>query len=226
MSIVDNAIEITHVTFSYGPNTALRDINLTVREGESLGIVGPNGGGKTTLLKLILGLLVPKEGRIAIFGKPPARITKEIGYVPQYAGFDRTFPITASEVVLMGRLGLGKLFPSYSKADRQVVRETMEDVGVWSLTNRRLGSLSEGQQQRVLLARALATRPRLLILDEPTASVDKVAEKEIARLLRELRRHITIVMVSHDLELLDECVDRLVYVNGQLEAHTPTYYGG
>ena len=103
------------------------------------------------MLKLILGLLVPKEAGLQ-FSANPCTDYKEIGYVPQYAGFDRTFPITASEVVLMGRLGLGKLFPSYSKADRQVVRETMEDVGVWSLTNRRLGSLSEGQQQRVLLA--------------------------------------------------------------------------
>ena len=216
MTTSNKAIEVTSVAFSYGGTPTLENVSFTLEIGGSLGIVGPNGGGKTTLLKLMLGLLVPDKGEIRIFGQPPGEARKQIGYVPQYVDFDRSFPVTALDVVLMGRLGLTRLLGSYRQEDRRLAQQAMEQVGVWHLKQRRLGSLSEGQRQRVLLARALVTEPRLLVLDEPTASVDPVAEQEIMRLLGEMRENMTVIMVSHDLELLTSCVSRLVYVNRQV----------
>ncbi|NMB46436.1 MAG: ABC transporter ATP-binding protein [Firmicutes bacterium] len=213
---MSNAIQMTGVSFSYGNTPTLDAVDLRVETGEFLGLVGPNGGGKTTLLKLMLGLLVPGQGKIKVYGQPPERARKVIGYVPQFADVDRSFPISVMDVVLMGRLGLTGFLGMYTEGDRRIARLAMQRVGVWGLRHRRLGSLSEGQRQRVLIARALAVEPRLMVLDEPTASIDPTAEQAISQLLRELYRSTTIVMVSHDLELLNSHADRLLYVNRQL----------
>lgn len=204
------------MTFGYGDIPILEAVNWIVNVGEFIGLVGPNGGGKTTLLNLIVGLLVPDDGEIKVFDQSPVKVRKSIGYVPQFADVDRSFPITVMDVVLMGRLGQTGFLGQYRRIDRELARQAMEQVGVGELRQRRLGSLSEGQKQRVLIARALATRPRLLILDEPTASVDSLAGQAISKLLEELRKSITIVMVSHDLELLSSHADRLFHVNQKL----------
>ena len=209
-------VEVTDVDFSYGTGNTLQGINLRVAEGEFLGVVGPNGGGKTTLLKIIAGLLAPTRGQVRVFGRPAARCGRFIGYVPQFADVDLTFPITVRDVVLMGRLGFTSFLGGYREKDEKAARWAMEQVGVWDLRQKRLGNLSEGQKQRVLIARALAGEPRLLLLDEPTASVDAEAERAVVQVLRKLRKSMTIIMVSHDLQLLKDLVDRIVYVNRKL----------
>ena len=222
-SIMDNpiheAIKMTDMSFSYGSGevgSILDRVNLTVKVGEFLGLVGPNGGGKTTLLRLLMGLLSPDTGTIKVFGEPPDKARKHVGYVPQFADVDRNFPITALDVVLMGRLGLTGFLGKYKASDCTIAQGAMEQVGVWELRQQRLGDLSEGQRQRVLIARALASEPKLLVLDEPTASVDFAAEETISALLRRLHGSITIMMVSHDLELLGSHADRLVFVDRQV----------
>lgn len=217
MRIMAEVVEVTNVDFSYGTGNTLQGIDLQVTAGEFLGVIGPNGGGKTTLLKLIAGLLVPTSGQVRVFGQPAARSGRLIGYVPQFADVDRTFPITVQEVVLMGRLGLTTFLGGYREEDKQAARRAMEQMGVWELRQRRLGNLSEGQRQRVLIARAVAGEPRLLLLDEPTASVDGEAEAAISEVLGRLHKAITIIMVSHDLELLKSHVDRIIYVNRRLQ---------
>jgi zinc transport system ATP-binding protein len=217
VSYMAGVVEVKDVDFSYGSDQILQCVNLELAAGEFLGVIGPNGGGKTTLLKLIAGLLTPASGQVRIFGQPVARSGRLIGYVPQFADVDRTFPITVLDVVLMGRLGLTSFLGSYGEADREAARKAMEQVGVWGLRQRRLGNLSEGQRQRVLIARALAGEPKLLLLDEPTASIDAEAEAAINHLLGELYRSIAIIMVSHDLQLLKSHVDRIIYVNRRLQ---------
>jgi zinc transport system ATP-binding protein len=211
-----NAIEIKDLSFGYGGALTLEAANLTIKRGEFVGLVGPNGGGKTTLLKLIIGLLLPDRGEVRVFDQHPTQVRKSIGYVPQFIDVDRSFPITVLDVVLMGRLGLTGFLGGYRQEDKAKAQYAMEQMGVWELSQQRLGNLSEGQRQRVLIARALAAEPRLLVLDEPTASVDSKAEGKISLVLEKLRRSITIVMVSHDLGLLKCHADRLIYVNREL----------
>ncbi|HQA07690.1 MAG TPA: ABC transporter ATP-binding protein [Syntrophomonadaceae bacterium] len=209
------AIEISNLYVAFDGNLVLEDINLTVEKGDYLGIIGPNGGGKSTLLRTILGLIVPERGTIKVLGHSPQDNHEQIGYVPQYALFDRYFPVKVGEVVLMGRLGKRKGL-SYSRQDRQIAEQALQRAGVEHLKNRQIGELSGGERQRVLVARALATEPSILLLDEPTASVDPGFQVTFYELLAELNESMTIILVSHDISAVSRYVKRLACLNQRL----------
>lgn len=213
------AIDVREVSFSYGDVPVLEKVSLQVPEGEFLGIVGPNAGGKSTLLKLLLGLLSPREGEIRILGRPPVKARRLMGYVPQYPAFARDFPVTVKQVVLMGRLGSGRLLGGYSKRDHEIARRVMDEVEIADLARRRIDQLSGGQLQRVLVARALACEPRILLLDEPTANIDMRVENELFDLLKLLNERMTILVVSHDIAFISGYVHRVACLNRTLICH-------
>lgn len=182
-------IVLSGVSSGYGGIPVLRNVDLTVQKGEFLGVVGPNGGGKSTLLRTILGLLEPLEGTVQVLGGHPAAVRERLGYVPQAARFDLSFPITVSELVMQARLRGGlKLLARPSRADREVVGQALEEMGVAHLGKRPVADLSGGELQRALIARALAGKPEVLFLDEPTASVDSEKVKAIFDILERLTR--------------------------------------
>ncbi|AAM73321.1 MAG TPA: ABC transporter ATP-binding protein [Chlorobaculum sp.] len=199
----------------------LQGLSLSVYEGDFLAVLGPNGGGKTTLLKVILGLVKPTTGTVRVFGKEPGYASRRIGYVPQRLDFDRTFPISAMEVVLMGRLSRKRLLQRYGHEDRRKALEALETTGLAELAQRRIGALSGGELQRVLIARALAGEPELLLLDEPTASVDPDMKTTIYDLLDQLKKSHTIVLVTHDTGTIGRHVSRIACLNCTLDMHEP-----
>ncbi len=212
-------IRLQDVGFSYDGPAVLEGVELTVHDGEFIGVVGPNAGGKSTLLKLILGLLTPQQGRVEVLGTSPERARRRIGYVAQYPTFRRDFPIDVENTVLMGRLGSGRLLGGYRQQDREIARRTMAETEVDMLASRQLATLSGGQLQRVMLARALACEPRILILDEPTANIDLRIESDIFDLLKRLNRRMTIIVVSHDIGFISQYVHRVACVNRTLMCH-------
>ncbi len=213
------------VTFSYGNHTVLREASFEIRRGEFTCIVGPNGGGKSTLLRLALGQLQPTAGRIRVFGRAPRMSGGLIGYVPQHVSLDASFPATVMDVVLMGRLK-GRMRGPFRREDRDAARAALEQVDLEGLENRGLFQLSGGQRQRVLIARALATQAALLFFDEPTSHVDRPSEKEIYQLLRDLSRERTIVLVSHDMGVVPDISDQVLCVNRTLAVHCPADTAG
>jgi zinc transport system ATP-binding protein len=218
----DPVISFRGVTFSYGSVPAVEDVSLAVHDRQAVCIVGPNGGGKTTLVKLILGLLRPQRGDIRVFGQPPCRARLRTGYMPQHVQHDAQFPVTVMDIVLMGRLGqggLGGLMGWHGRADRRAAIDAMRQVGLEDFGRRPFASLSGGQRQRVLIARALCCNPQLLLLDEPTSNVDSLVEARLLDLLRELNRRMTIVMVSHDLGFVSGFVESAICVNRRVVVH-------
>ncbi len=213
------AIELNQVSFSYGGTKVLEQISLKVPHGEFLGIVGPNAGGKSTLLKLILGLIQPQAGEITVLGESPQVARKRLGYVPQYPAFARDFPVTAEQVVLMGRLGGGNLLGGYSRRDQEIASRVMAETETSDLAKRRINTLSGGQVQRILVARALASEPSILLLDEPTANIDMRVENEIFDLLKLLNERMTILVVSHDIAFISGYVHRVACLNRTLICH-------
>jgi zinc transport system ATP-binding protein len=211
-------IRLEQVNVNIGQVCALDRIDLTISQGDFLGIVGPNGGGKTTLLKLLLGLVKPSAGRV--ISSPPFGAPLRLGYVPQFSQFDKDFPINVTEVVLMGRLvnhlGRGQRF---NLQDRKAVQNLLGKLEIGDLRDRQIGQLSGGQLQRVLIARALAMEPDLLLLDEPTASLDTHYTTELHGLLTNLNRKTTIVLVTHDLGLLTSGVNKVACLNQKLFYH-------
>lgn len=217
------AVCIKDLSVRYGETVALEDVSFEVDEGEYLGIIGPNGGGKTTLLKAVLGLITPVSGTIRIYGKGPGQAEQLIAYVPQISALDKRFPITVQQVVLTGRINPGlSLFHKYQRSDREKVSELLELVGIYSLKDRMISELSGGEFQKMLIARALAVEPRLLLLDEPTASVDASSRDHIFSLLNELNRNMTIILVTHDLLAVSSYVKSLACINGRLVYHGDT----
>lgn len=212
-------VSLQDVSFSYGGPCVLENVSLEVGEHEFIGIVGPNAGGKSTLLKLMLGLLEPLKGKVRVLGESPERSRTQIGYVPQYPQFSRDFPITVEQTVMMGRLGVSGLFGNYSRHDREVARQAMVETEVADLAARQLCTLSGGQLQRVLMARALACEPRILMLDEPTANIDMRIETEIFDLLKRFNRRMTIIVVSHDVGFISGYVGRVACLNRTLICH-------
>jgi zinc transport system ATP-binding protein len=213
------AIRIEGLSFSFGLAPVLQDIDLEVFRGEFMGLVGPNAGGKSTLLKLILGLLRPQSGRIRVLGAAPEEARRRVGYVPQYPSFQRDFPISVEQVVLLGRLGSTPSLGWYRRADREAALHALAEVEAADLARRRIGTLSGGQLQRVLLARALVGEPQILILDEPTANIDQRAEGDIFDLLAMLNARLTILVVSHDIAFISSYVDRVACLNRTLVCH-------
>ncbi len=204
------ALRFHEVAFSYGNLPVLEDVSFHIHVGEFIALVGPNGSGKTTVLKLILGLEQPNQGTIELFEENPRKARDLIGYVPQHAGFDPTFPISVQEVVRMGRL-----LPRsrhYNATDVKAAQEAMEQVEIADLAQRSYSALSGGQRRRVLVARALAAKPQLLILDEPTANMDAESESRLFRSLGELKRSTTILIVTHDMGFVSSLTDRVLCV--------------
>ena len=212
-------VRLEDVWVQYNGVPILEGINLAIEQDDFLGIIGPNGGGKTTLLKIILGLISPSRGKVSVLGKPPEKSRSKIGYVPQHNLFDRDFPISVGDVVLMGRYGKSGLFRRYSSEDRRATQDALQTVGMLDYKERQMGKLSGGELQRIFIARALVAEPKLLLLDEPTASVDPAMQTEFYELLEKLKRQMAIVLVSHDISAVSIYVDKLACLNRQLHYH-------
>lgn len=211
------------MTVAYHRRPVLWDIDLAFPEGNLIGVIGPNGAGKSTLLKAILGLLPVSSGWVRIYGEPYAKQRKLIGYVPQRESVDWDFPVSALEVVLMGRFGHLGWFRRPGKKDRDAAREALDRVGLADLAGRQISRLSGGQQQRVFLARALCQDAKIYIMDEPFASVDAATERAIVAILEELRRQgRTVVVVHHDLQTVRAYFDWLVMLNMRVVKSGPT----
>ncbi len=213
------AVLLKQVTFAYEWSPVLKDVNLRIDPGEFLSVIGPNGGGKTTLLKLLLGLIKPASGAVRVFGEEPEVARWRVGYVPQHCQFDPMFPMRAFDVVLMGRLGNRIPIGPYRRTDKEAACEALRQVGLWELRRQPIATLSGGQRQRALIARALASNPDLLLLDEPTAHVDVAAQYDLTSLLENFSPRMTIVMVTHDVGFVPSRVKRVVCVNTTVAVH-------
>lgn len=222
---MENILQIKNLQVVLNESLVLDGISLEMEKASFLALIGPNGGGKTTLLKVILGLIQPLSGKISVFGMKPSLVNKKIpgiiGYVSQAPLFDPAFPVSALDVVLMGnyrKIGLGR---HANKTDRQKAMESLELVGMNSLAGRPIGQMSGGQQQRVFMARSLTTQPRLLLLDEPTTGVDAISQDQFYRLLKELqlKLSLSVILVSHDIGLVPKYCDQVACLNRRLFLH-------
>lgn len=212
-------VEIQDLWLSLKDTLVLEAVNLVVEEGDYLGLIGPNGSGKTTLLKVILGLIEPDRGTVRLFGDRPERARGRVGYVPQYARFDADFPMSVVDVVLMGRMGSRRLGGRLNQEDRGFAMTCLEKVEMVKHAHRQIGRLSGGELQRVLIARALAIKPRLLLLDEPTASLDTRVGVDVYELLKELSGEVTLILVSHDIGVISRYVKSVACLNRRLHYH-------
>jgi len=214
------AVHIENLSVYYGQNLALEHVYLDVPCGEYLGVIGPNGGGKTTLIKAILGLVTIAYGTVQVYGGGINKNRGLIGYVPQFADINRSFPISLIEVVLTGCLKPGFFpFHKFSPGDKDLAYSMLECVGIAKLADRQISKLSGGEFQKMLIARALAANPQLLLLDEPTASVDAASREQIYSLLSELNKRLTVILVTHDLLAVSSHVKRLACLNKHLYYH-------
>ncbi len=208
-------IEIKNLRVAYEDRTVLHGVNLAVYDRDFLALVGPNGGGKTTLVRCILGLLKPTEGTIVCHSQRQDGGQKlRMGYLPQYSRIDRKFPITVAEVVLSGLGGCKPLTAAYTAADRARARDVMARMGLEGLDKRAIGTLSGGQLQRTLLGRAVISDPEVLVLDEPDTYMDSSSEARLYGLLEELRRTCAVILVSHDAEAVRRLSARVAVVDG------------
>jgi len=215
----NSIVQIQNVWFAYNGKTVLQDVCLNIQPGDFIAMIGPNGGGKTTLLKLMLGLLRPDQGSIKVLGGQTEKASHHIGYVPQDVHINRSFPITAIDVVLMGKLRPDKRWALSSAQDRREALDALERMEIADCANSKIDALSGGQRQRVFIARALVAQPKILLLDEPTASIDARGQVEFYRLLKVLNKDITILVVSHDLVAISTHVKSVACVNKRLHYH-------
>jgi len=213
-------VELTDVSFSYNHHKVLDNISFDVFPKDFMAVLGPNGGGKTTLLKLLLGLLKPDKGHIKILGEKPKKVRKKIGYVPQYAEFDKDFPILVKEVVMMSSLKANSFFPGFDKQTKKNASEILDFLSISHLAGKKMGDLSGGQKQRTLIARALMSDPEILLLDEPMASLDVSVEEDIYKLLKNLNNTKTIIFVTHDIGVISSYVNRMTCLNVCACTHT------
>ncbi len=210
---------VQNVSFSYGNVQVIHNVNLDIKEKDFLGIIGPNGGGKTTLLKIILGLLKPTQGDVTVFGQSPVEGRREIGYIPQIMNFDRNFPISVRDVVLMGCMPRRGIMKRCTSQCYNQSTEVLKSVDMLNYADHPMGQLSQGQQQRVFIARALAGNPKLLLMDEPTASVDPTIQSNFYSLLVKLNKDIPVVLVSHDIGVISAYVTKIACLNRELYYH-------
>lgn len=210
-------VELENISFSYQKQQVLEAVSLHLNSGDFAALIGPNGGGKTTLIKIILGLLKPDSGRVNFFDGMNGR--EKIAYVPQFANFRRDFPITVLETVKQGCLMQNGWRGLFTRYDMQAVQQAMHETYTWEMRERPISDLSGGQLQRVLVARALAGQPKLLLLDEPTANIDERSEKDIFELFKELNQRMTIIVISHDIAFVSEYVNRVFCLNKTLLNH-------
>ena len=221
MSSEELVIKFENVDFSYdgSEELVLENINLKVDKGDFACVVGPNGGGKTTLLRLILGLNKPLRGKVSVFGKQPEQVLEKIGYVPQFSKFDSNFPVSVLDVVLMGCLCKSFWWGRYSKEQTGAAIEALETVGLKDFIHRSFADLSGGQKQRALIARAIMSQPDLLLLDEPTASVDIHGTEQFYKMFTEMNKKFTILIVSHDIGFVSSQVKSVICVRKTLQIH-------
>jgi len=232
----DTIIQIQNLSYSYENQEVLHDINLEVQERDFLAIIGPNGGGKSTLLKSLLGINKLQKGSITIFDQPPSKNLAKLGYVPQNTNINTNFPIKVIEVVMMGHIHSPKeqksskkfwhkyLSIGYNEFERSCALSALAQVGMEKFANEKIGSLSGGQRQRVMIARALCANPAVLLLDEPTANIDVEGQKQIYNLLRELNKVITIIVVSHDISVILGYASKVAHINKSITFHDISNY--
>jgi manganese/zinc/iron transport system ATP- binding protein len=219
----DSPLSIHDMTVAYHRRPVLWDVDLDVPPGKLVGIVGPNGAGKSTLIKAVMDLIPRASGRVRVFGKPYRQQRHRVGYVPQRESVDWDFPVSALDVVTMGRYGRIGWFRPVLRRHREIARQALERVGIADLAHRQISQLSGGQQQRTFLARALVQEADLYLMDEPFAAVDAATEKAIVRLLQDLRTAgKTCLVVHHDLQTVPEYFDHLILLNMRVVAHGPT----
>lgn len=215
-------IQLENISAAYGQKTVLQDVNLTVYDHDFLGIIGPNGGGKTTLVQLIIGLKKPSEGQIKFYRNGTLADHISMGYLPQYNDIDKKFPISVQEVVLSGLSGQKKLFSPFTSKHHHMVDETLDRMQLTELRRRAIGTLSGGQLQRVLLARAIVARPEVLILDEPNTYIDRQFQEQMYQMLNDINRDCAIIIVSHDIGSILQNVKAVAYVNHNVHYHPDT----
>ncbi|MCD6570883.1 MAG: ABC transporter ATP-binding protein [Deltaproteobacteria bacterium] len=215
----NTAIDLDGVWAFYNGFPVLEDVSISLEQYDFLGIIGPNGGGKTTLLRIILGLIQPDKGRVSVLGGRPEENRRFIGYVPQYSDFDHEFPMSVWEMTMMGRLGHRGCCKRYGHKDKEIVANILKQMELYELKDRQIGRLSGGEKQRAFLARALAVEPRILLLDEPTASVDPHIKLGLYELLQRLNEKMTIVLVSHDIGVISSYVKKIACLNQRLFYH-------
>lgn len=215
----EEVICVSQVCFSYENENVLDDVSFCAQQGDFIGLVGPNGGGKTTLLKIILGLLEPDRGSLRIFGGSPKEARQAIGYVPQQCQLDKDFPINVENVVLMGCLSSSPIFGGFSQREKELAQEALAKMDLVDYRYQQFGRLSGGQRQRVLIARALVGNPQMLIMDEPTSNLDSRSQNQIYELLNSMKGDCTIILVSHDLGVVSKQVTKVACLNRHLVIH-------
>ena len=218
MNFSPPVISMSNVCFSYGNNEVLHNVTLSVAKNSIVAVVGPNGGGKTTLLRLILGDIKPMYGKMQVFGKSPVKARRKIGFVPQQTDFDSRFPISVLETVVLGR-SAKKTFGLFSDEDREAALKTLKDVGLEHLAKKHISELSGGQRQRAFVAQALCSDPEMLMLDEPTANVDSKTEKDLYALFKNLNNDKTLIIVSHNLRVVASYATHIICVNRTIDMH-------
>ncbi len=216
---MEKILEIDSVTAGYGDQVVLENVNLAIHEKDFIGIIGPNGGGKTTLLKVIMGVVKPFRGKIRFFTSVEENERRITGYLPQMNNLDRNFPISVTDVVLSGLMSREGFFSLYSGKQKKLAYSILEKMGIYHLRNKPVGELSGGQLQRVYLSRALISSPRLLMLDEPSTFVDTRFETDFYEILRQLNKEMAIIIVSHDVGTITWYVKTIACVNRFLHYH-------
>lgn len=218
-------VQLDNVSFSYNGRSVLHEVNLVINQLDSTCVVGPNGGGKSTLIKLMLGLLQPQAGTVRLLGSTPEEARALVGYVPQYTNYDPLFPVTVMDVVLMGRLGRG-FRARYLKSDKQSALSALDEMEMGAFAASRFSELSGGQQQRVLIARAIVSAAQLLILDEPTSNVDAHVEESLIDILQKINKRMAVIFVTHDLGFASQFFKSVVCVNHRVHIHPTTEITG